>query len=104
MQKHFFNVDPCANTVTGKVKDKAQNAVLLDQQTYDKLNKEVGSYKLVSVSVLVDRLKVNGSLARKAIRDLESKGVIRKVERHGSQQIYSKFFFSKFFYSFNTVY
>lgn len=58
----------------GKVKDKSQNAVLLDQSTYDKLQKEVSSYRLVTVSTLVDRLKINGSLARRALRELESQG------------------------------
>lgn len=73
----------------GKVKDKANNAVLLDKPTYDKLFKEVGSYRFVSVSVLVERLKINGSLARKALRELESKGIIKPIEKHSAQQIYS---------------
>src|SRR5271169_3454679 len=73
----------------GKVKDKANNAVLLDKPTYDKLFKEVGSYRFVSVSVLVERLKINGSLARKALRELEAKGIIKPIEKHSAQQIYS---------------
>jgi small subunit ribosomal protein S25e len=75
----------------GKVKDKANNAVLLDKPTYDKLFKEVGSYRFVSVSVLVERLKINGSLARKALRELEAKGIIKPIEKHSAQQIYSIF-------------
>jgi small subunit ribosomal protein S25e len=73
----------------GKVKDKANNAVLLDKPTYDKLFKEVGSYRFVSVSVLVERLKINGSLARKALRELEAKNIIKPIEKHSAQQIYS---------------
>ena len=73
----------------GKVKDKANNAVLLDKPTYEKLFKEVGSYRFVSVSVLVERLKINGSLARKALRELELKGIIKPIEKHSAQQIYS---------------
>lgn len=73
----------------GKVKDKANNAVLLDKATYDKLFKEVGSYRFVSVSVLVERLKINGSLARKALRELEAKNIIKPIEKHSAQQIYS---------------
>ena len=75
----------------GKVKDKANNAVLLDKPTYDKLFKEVGSYRFVSVSVLVERLKINGSLARKALRELEAKNIIKPIEKHSAQQIYSTF-------------
>ena len=75
----------------GKVKDKANNAVLLDKPTYDKLFKEVGSYRFVSVSVLVERLKINGSLARKALRELEAKNIIKPIDKHSAQQIYSTF-------------
>lgn len=41
--------------------------------------------------MLVDRLKINGSLARKALSELEEKGVIRKVVSHNALNIYSKF-------------
>jgi small subunit ribosomal protein S25e len=75
----------------GKVKDKANNAVLLDKPTYDKLFKEVGSYRFVSVSVLVERLKINGSLARKALRELEARNIIKPIDKHSAQQIYSMF-------------
>lgn len=74
----------------GKVKDKANNAVMLDKNQYDKLFKEVGSYRLVSVSVLVDRLKINGSLARRALVELAEKGVIKEIESHHAQKIYTR--------------
>merc|ERR1711939_1201391 len=74
----------------GKVKDKANHAVVLDKQTSDKLNKDVQSYRLVTVAVLVDRLKINGSLARAALKDLEEKGVIRKVVGHSRGSIYTR--------------
>lgn len=75
----------------GKVKDKAQHAVLLDKATSDKLYKDVQSYRLVTVATLVDRLKVNGSLARKCIKELEEKGLIKPVVTHSKMQIYSTF-------------
>ena len=74
----------------GKVKDKANNAVLFDRATYDKLLKEVPSYKLITTSVLVDRLKINGSLARRALRELHQQGKVRMVASHGSQQIFTR--------------
>ena len=73
----------------GKVKDKAQHAVILDKATSDKLAKDVQSYRLVSVAVLVDRLKINGSLARRALADLEAQGTIKKVVGHSKCTIYS---------------
>ncbi|KAK9776493.1 putative 40S ribosomal protein S25 [Seiridium cardinale] len=74
----------------GKVKDKAQHAVLLDKQTSEKLYKDVQSYRLVTVSTLVDRLKVNGSLARKCLKDLEEKGQIKSVVTHSKMKIYTR--------------
>ncbi|CAF9931294.1 MAG: 40S ribosomal protein S25 [Gomphillus americanus] len=74
----------------GKVKDKAQHAVVLDKATSDKLQKEVQSYRLITVSILVDRLKINGSLARRALADLEEKGTIKKVVGHSKMSIYTR--------------
>jgi len=72
------------------VKDKANHAVILDKSTADKLQKDVQSYRLISVAVLVDRLKINGSLARSAMKDLEEKGLIKKVVGHSKMQIYTR--------------
>ncbi len=72
------------------VKDKANHAVVLDKATSDKMNKDVQSYRLITVAVLVDRLKINGSLARKALNDLEDRGVIKKVVGHSRGCIYTR--------------
>jgi len=74
----------------GKVKDKAQHAVILDKATSDKLYKDVQSYRLVTVATLVDRLKINGSLARRCLADLEEKGQIKKIVGHSKLQIYTR--------------
>jgi small subunit ribosomal protein S25e len=71
------------------VKDKANHAVVLDKQTNDKLQKDVQSYRLITVATLVDRLKINGSLARQALNDLEANGQIKKVVGHSKLNIYS---------------
>jgi small subunit ribosomal protein S25e len=76
-------------TNTFAVKDKAQHAVVLDKQTNDKLQKDVQSYRLITVATLVDRLKINGSLARQALADLEANGQIKKVVGHSKLSIYS---------------
>ncbi|RXG53236.1 40S ribosomal protein S25 [Armadillidium vulgare] len=57
------------------VRDKLNNLVLFDKATYDKLLKEVPSYKLITPSVVSERLKITGSLARRALEELQSKGV-----------------------------
>merc|ERR1711942_379298 len=74
----------------GKVRDKLNNLVLFDKATYDKLYKEVPSYKLITPSVVSERLKIRGSLARFALQELETKGLIRLVDKHHSQFIYTR--------------
>merc|ERR1711924_253892 len=60
----------------GKVREKLNNAVCFDQATYDKMMKEADSWKLVTPSVLSERLLNAGSL--------------RLVDKHSSQQIYTR--------------
>ncbi|KAJ3256437.1 hypothetical protein HDU77_003158 [Chytriomyces hyalinus] len=74
----------------GRTKDKANNAVVFDKLTYDKLFKEVPTYKLITPSVLVDRLRINGSLARVAVRDLAAKGLIKPIVISKKQMIYTR--------------
>ncbi|CAD0038294.1 unnamed protein product, partial [Aureobasidium pullulans] len=74
----------------GKVKDKAQHAVILDKATSDRLQKEVQSYRLVTVATLVDRLKINGSLARRSLAELEEQGQIKKVISHSKCLVYTR--------------
>merc|ERR1712189_43789 len=63
----------------GKVRDKLNNLVLFDKPTLEKLMKEVPSYKLITPSVVSERLKIRGSLARFALKELESQGLIKRV-------------------------
>lgn len=58
----------------GKVRDKLNNQVLFDKPTYEKLYKEVPQYKLITPAVVSERLKVRGSLARRALIELREKG------------------------------
>merc|ERR1719352_72609 len=74
----------------GKTRDKLNNLVLFDKATYDKLYKEVPTYKLITPSVVSERLKVRGSLARRALQELESKNLIKLVVAHSSQMIYTR--------------
>merc|ERR1712002_1127332 len=74
----------------GKVRDKLNNLVLFDEATYDKPYKEVPSYKLITPSVVSERLKVRASLARTALEELAEKGLIKEVDRHHAQRIYTR--------------
>ena len=46
--------------------------------------------KLITVSALVERFKLGGSLARFALRHLKEKGVIREVSVSHTQKIYTR--------------
>merc|ERR1712242_241437 len=74
----------------GKSRDKLNNLVLFDKGTYDKLYKEVPTYKLITPSIVSERLKVRGSLARRALLELTEKGLIKQVVAHRSQSIYTR--------------
>merc|ERR1712198_768148 len=74
----------------GKVRDKLNNLVLFDKATYDKFQKEVPSYKLITPSVVSERLKITGSLAKKALHQMYKKGQIKKVCKHHAQIVYTR--------------
>merc|ERR1712243_264365 len=74
----------------GKVRDQLNNLVLFDKQTYDKFMKEVPSYKLITPSVVSERLKITGSLAKKGLHMLHTKGLIKKICSHHAQVIYTR--------------
>ena len=65
----------------GKVRDKLDNLVLFDKAAYDKLCKEVPNYKLITPAAVSERLKIRGSLARAALQELLSKGLIKLPPR-----------------------
>lgn len=68
----------------------ASLSVRTRQSTYDKLLAEVPKYKMISISILTDRLRITCSLARKAIAILIAKGLIKPVTLHSKQQIYTR--------------
>merc|ERR1712170_311758 len=74
----------------GKVREKLNNLVCFDQATYDKMMKEAATFKLVTPSAISERLKINGSLARRAIKELLKAGSIKLVDKHSNQYIYTR--------------
>merc|ERR1712139_24751 len=74
----------------GKVREKLNNMVIFDQGTYDRMMKEAATFKLVTPSAISERLKINGSLARRSIQELLKAGTIKLVDKHSSQYIYTR--------------
>ncbi|KAL7066914.1 putative 40S ribosomal protein S25 [Cryptosporidium serpentis] len=75
----------------GKQKDKANHAVLFDKTTLERLSVDIMKLKMITPAVIVNQLKVNASAARAALRDFETRGILRQVgeQTHG-QMIYTK--------------
>ena len=67
-----------------KVKEKINNAVFLDAKTYERITKEAPKFLNLTVSIVSDKFKVNGSVARKVLRDLHQKNLIKQVGDHHS--------------------
>merc|ERR1712006_10186 len=76
--------------VKGKGQGKVMNAVFFDKALYEKCVNEVPKFKLITPSVISERMRVNGSLARRTIKDLMAKGLIRQVSAHSAQTIYTR--------------
>merc|ERR1712058_161035 len=74
----------------GKVRDKLVNLALFDKATFDKFNKEVPGYKIVTASIASERMKVRASLAKSALRRLAAEGKITEVVKHSGQVVYCK--------------
>eukprot|EP00920_Eleutheroschizon_duboscqi_P036523 GHVT01087994.1.p2 GENE.GHVT01087994.1~~GHVT01087994.1.p2 ORF type:complete len:109 (-),score=18.79 GHVT01087994.1:2526-2852(-) len=74
-----------------KARDKLNHAVMFDEKKFDKLKSEIPKSKLITPSVVSERLEVNASCARQAILALEAQGVIKRVGNpHHSQMIFTR--------------
>merc|ERR1712196_724459 len=71
-------------------KKKWSKGKLQEKATLEKLNAEVPKYKMITPSILVDRMRVNGSLARYCINKLWSEGKIKPVSKNRSQWIFTR--------------
>merc|ERR1739848_398893 len=74
----------------GKVRDKLVNLSLFDKATFDKFNKEVPGYKVITASICSERMKLRASLAKQGLRRLHAEGKIKCVVAHSAQVIYTK--------------
>ncbi|KNC45983.1 S25 ribosomal protein [Thecamonas trahens ATCC 50062] len=71
-------------------RDKIENAVFANEEKYAEIMAEVPKYRLITPSIIAERMRVNGSVARAAIKDMLAEGLIIEVSTHRSQSIYTK--------------
>eukprot|EP00889_Picochlorum_renovo_P007904 jgi/Picre1/34934/NNA_002400.t1 len=69
---------------------KAMAAMSSSKGKKKKWSKGKNKDKMITPSVLADRLRINGSLARAAINHLVEEGEIKAVSRSHSQYIYTR--------------
>ena len=52
--------------------------------------KEAPKFQLLTLSIVTDKFKINGAVARKVLRDLHAKGLIKQVgDHHSSFTLYT---------------
>ena len=74
----------------GRSREQLQNAVMFDKSTLEKLKNEVPKYKLITPSIISDRLKIAVSLAAKGLAHLAKQKAIRLVSRSSKFSIYTR--------------
>ena len=72
------------------MKEKLNSKVLFDEDGWNRFQQEVPKMKLVTPSALVERLKINASLARAACKLMEAEEKIVPIEIHSRQKIYTR--------------
>jgi len=73
-----------------KSKEKLNSKVLFDEDSFTRFQTEVPKMKVIHPSALVEKFKINFSLARAALEQMVESGKIAVVEKHNNQQIYTK--------------
>ena len=74
----------------GKTREALENAVLFDKDTYAKLTTEVPKWKVITPSVVSDRLKISVALAGSGLKHLAYKGLVRLVSSTGHLRVYTR--------------
>merc|ERR1712127_833360 len=74
----------------GKNRDKVDNKVLFSKEQWERFNSEVPKMKLITVSTVVEKLKISGGLARRALNGMAEEGQIRAVCVSRAQRIYTR--------------
>merc|ERR1712137_162105 len=72
-----------------KVKDKLNN-VFLDKKRYEKLMQEIPKILCITRATLIEKFKVNGSVARYLINQLRERGLIAPFGQQHSKFVLYK--------------
>merc|ERR1711937_862330 len=67
------------------VKDKLNNDVFLDEKRFAKVSQEIPKILVITRSAIMEKFKVNGSIARALIKKLAESGTIKPVGEHSAK-------------------
>ena len=71
-----------------KCKERTNNSAFFTEAIWTKLQKDIlNSSKYVTPSMLIDKLKINGSLARQALKHFQQEDLIRPVSDYSHRMI-----------------
>uniref|UniRef100_A0A6B2GCC8 40S ribosomal protein S25 n=1 Tax=Myxobolus squamalis TaxID=59785 RepID=A0A6B2GCC8_MYXSQ len=71
----------------GKVRDKLENQVFLDQPTYDKAIKEIAKMILATPAIVSERYKLKVSVAKKLLMDAVQQNLLQVIRKTNSTLI-----------------
>jgi|EP00979_Chaetoceros_neogracilis_P003747 small subunit ribosomal protein S25e len=74
----------------GKARDAVENKVLFSKEQWERFGSEIPKMKLITVSTVVEKLKINAGLARRALNNMAEEGTIRAVCVTRAQRIYTR--------------
>eukprot|EP00796_Vickermania_ingenoplastis_P011969 gene11969-8242_t len=74
----------------GHNREALQNAVMLDKDTYNKMMNDVPKYKLITPSIISDRLKIAVSVAAAGLKQLCRERKIKLVSCSSKHRVYCK--------------
>eukprot|EP00462_Mataza_sp_D1_P000804 CAMPEP_0175091696 /NCGR_PEP_ID=MMETSP0086_2-20121207/2045_1 /TAXON_ID=136419 /ORGANISM="Unknown Unknown, Strain D1" /LENGTH=106 /DNA_ID=CAMNT_0016364465 /DNA_START=22 /DNA_END=342 /DNA_ORIENTATION=+ len=73
----------------GKLREKRDHRVVLNKVLLDKMTKEIPKKKVITIYNLIEGYKINGSVARRVVRQLEESKAIKPVCTKSGMWIYT---------------
>jgi small subunit ribosomal protein S25e len=74
----------------GKSKEKSNNLILIDNENYDRILREIFKNKILTPSNLTERFHISCSLSKKILNDLVKQRLIVEIKKSNKQSIYIK--------------
>ena len=72
------------------MREKLNNATLFRPDTYEAFLKEVPKGRVITCSSVSDKFKITASLARKVLKDMAAKDLIKPVVSHNTLLVFTR--------------